>query len=312
MKIKSILKVASIAIVILFIISFIGGGVMLKVALKPEISTMQESREYMCKQYPYISNWLDSVEANGYLRDTSIINNKGKRLTAKYMPAQAKTNKTAVILHGYTDDAYRIIQLGYMYNNNLGYNILIPNHQYHGGSEGKNIQMGWKDRLDVLLWMDVANNIFNSQMLVHGISMGGATTMMLSGETPRPYLKCLIEDCGYTSVWDQFQKELKEDFGLPPFPILYTADILCQILYGWGFKEASALKQVKKCTLPMFFIHGTADKYVPTWMVHPLYEAHQNEKELWLVKDAAHAKSYKNNPAEYTQRIRKFTEKYIK
>ena len=33
----------------------------------------------------------------------------------------------------------------------------------------------------------------------------------------------LFEDCGYTSVWDQFSKELKEQFGLPQFPLMYTA-----------------------------------------------------------------------------------------
>ena len=144
--------------------------------------------------------------------------------------------------------------------------------------------MGWLDRKDVTQWMEVANRIYgdSTSMVVHGISMGAATTMMVSGEPQPDYVKCFVEDCGYTSVWDQFSKELKAQFGLPQFPLMYTADWLCQLEYGWGFKEASALKQVARCHLPMFFIHGDKDDYVPTWMVYKLYEAKPQPKALWL------------------------------
>ena len=113
--------------------------------------------------------------------------------------------------------------------------------------------------------------------------MGAATTMMVAGESQRPYVKCFVEDCGYTSVWDEFSNELKTSFGLPAFPLMHTASWLCDLKYGWNFREASALAQVAKCELPMLFIHGDADDYVPTWMVYPLYEAKPGEKELWLV-----------------------------
>ena len=65
-------------------------------------------------------------------------------------------------------------------------------------------------------------------MVVHGISMGGATTMMVSGEEQQPFVKCFVEDCGYTSVWDEFSHELKSSFGLPPFPLMYTTSWLCE------------------------------------------------------------------------------------
>lgn len=135
--------------------------------------------------------------------------------------------------------------------------------------------------------MNIANEIFgdSTQMVVHGISMGGATTMMVSGEKQQPYVKCFVEDCGYTSVWDEFSHELKSSFHLPAFPLMYTTSWLCEKKYGWNFKEASSLKQVEKCELPMLFIHGDKDTYVPTWMVYPLYEAKPEPKELWIVPE---------------------------
>lgn len=272
------------------------------------------SYEYMHSKYPFITPWLDSLQTTGALRDTFIINRKGRQLHAMFASAAKPTDKTAVIVHGYTDNAIRMLMIGYLYNNDLNYNILLPDLQDNGLSEGPAIQMGWKDRLDVLNWMNIANDIFGkrTQMVVHGISMGAATTMMVSGEAQQPFVKCFVEDCGYTNVWDEFSFQLKDMFGLPEFPLMYTTSWLCNAKYGWNFQEASSLEQVKKCSLPMFFIHGDADTYVPTRMVYPLYEAKSEPKELWIVPGATHAMSYKDYPQEYTERVKKFVGKYIR
>ena len=180
-------------------------------------------------------------------------------------------------------------------------------------SDGKAVNMGWKDRKDVLLWARVANSLFgnNTEMVVHGISMGGATTMMVSGEKLPPYIKCFVDDCGYTSVWDEFNYEIKEMFGLPAFPLMYSSSAICKLWFGWSFGEASALNQVAKCKLPMLFIHGSADDYVPTRMVYPLYKAKPQPKELWIVKGAPHAKSFQLNQKAYINKVAQFTGKYI-
>ena len=80
--------------------------------------------------------------------------------------------------------------------------------------------------------------------------------MMMAGDAQPDYVRCFVEDCGYTSVWDEFSKELKVGFGLPEIPMLYTTNLLCKWLYGWDFHEASALKQIEKSRHPVFFIHG--------------------------------------------------------
>jgi len=274
---------------------------------------IEGSYRFMYDRYDFLESWVDSLNLAGALRDTSIINPEGIPLHALYIAASKPTHRTAVIVHGHTDNAVRMLMIGYLYNHDLGYNVLLPDLQYHGLSGGKAIQMGWKDRLDVLQWMDVANATFggNTHMAVHGISMGAATVMMLSGESLPPYVQCLVEDCGYTSVWDEFSNELRRNFFLPPFPLMYTTSLLCQKKYGWNFKEASALGQVRRCTLPMFFIHGDADTFVPTWMVFPLYEAKPEPKELWLAPDSKHALSYKDHKNEYTERVHHFVSRYI-
>ena len=267
----------------------------------------------MYANYPFLRPWVDSLNKVNALRDTFILNPEGIRLHAYYIAAPKPTKKTAVIVHGYTDNAIRMFMIGYLYNHDLQFNTLLPDLQHQGESGGPAIQMGWKDRLDVMQWMHVANHIYgdSTQMVVHGISMGGATTMMVAGEEQPKFVRCFVEDCGYTSVWDEFSHELKSSFHLPKFPLMYTTSWLCEQKYGWNFKEASSLKQVEKAKLPMFFIHGDKDTYVPTWMVYPLYEAKSDPKELWIVPGATHAVSYKENKTEYTNRVKNFVDKYI-
>ena len=182
---------------------------------------------------------------------------------------------------------------------------LMPELHACGESEGDAIQMGWKDRLDALHWL---KTFHADTMVVHGVSMGAATTMMLSGEQMPDGIKDLrfVEDCGYTSVWDEFAGQLKEQFGLPAFPLMYSTSLLCRLRYGWSFGEASALEQVKKCRYPMLFIHGNSDTFVPTQMVYPLYEAKSGDKELWIAEGAEHALSYKEHKAEYIAKVKAF------
>ncbi|MDD6111374.1 MAG: alpha/beta hydrolase, partial [Prevotellaceae bacterium] len=141
---------------------------------------------------------------------------------------------------------------------------------------------------------------------VHGVSMGAATTMCLSGEALPDYVRCFVEDCGYTSVWDEFSGQLSEQFGLPEFPLLYSTSVLCRLVYGWSFGEASPLRQVAKCNRPMLFIHGDADTFVPFSMMQRLYDAKRGEKKMWIAKGTHHAASYLDYPHEYTEKVRDF------
>ncbi len=308
---KSILITFTILVVVLISI----GYYMIDYSLKPNHrgKNIEESFSEMFYKYPFVENWVDSLQSIEALKDTFITNANGVRLHGYYVESSIKTNKTALIIHGYTDNAIRMFMIGYLYNRDLNYNIVIPDLQFHGLSEGNAIQMGWKDRLDVLEWANVALNKFGteSSIVVHGISMGAATTMMLSGTEQLQQIKCYVEDCGYTSVWDEFSQELNVRFGLPEFPIMHVSSLMSNALLGWSFKEASALESIKRCNKPMLFIHGDQDTFVPTWMVYDLYKAKPQPKKLWIVEGAEHAVSYLENKEEYTKYVANFIEQYM-
>lgn len=315
---KKKIKYSVCIVIILAMILDIGTAqYMINFSLKPDVTAsrnIETSWNNLKNNNADIAPWVDSIRTNHILKDTFIVSPDGCKLHAFYKNAVYPTGNTAILIHGYTSNAIFMMNIGHIYSEYLRYNILLPDNRFHGESEGSHIQMGWKDRKDILQWMKVAQTMYGDSlaMVVHGISMGGATTMMLSGDNLPGYVKCFVDDCGYTSVWDEFKKEMKVQFNIPPFPILYTASALNKIEHGWGFKEASSLKQVTKCKLPMLFIHGAEDDYVPTDMVYPLYKAKPEPKELWIVQGAAHAEAYITDRQAYRKRVYDFVSKYMK
>lgn len=293
---------------------------MLSFALQPKHNkgrNYQRELVVMKKRYPWIDSWIDSVNSSKAMRDTSVIAADGDRHHAIFLKAQRPTVRTAVIIPGYTDCAIDMLHIGYIYNKVMGMNILIPDLHGNGKSDGDVMQMGWKDRLDVIQWIKIADSLYrgnsaHASIVLHGQSMGAATTMCVSGEQEgQKLVKCFVEDCGYTSAWDEFSYELHDMFGLHDFPVLYSASALCKVKYGWSFGEVSPLNQVAKCHKPMLFIHGGSDTFVPTEMVYRLYSSKQSPKELVVFHGSSHARSYMNHRIEYEQRLENFVNRYL-
>ena len=254
--------------------------------------------------------WYDGLKAKGILKDTVITGYGDNKIHACYVPAAnpAKAEGTAIVVHGFGDNHFVFLYLVRMYRDDFNYNVLFPDLQYHGYSEGDEIQMGWKDRLDMLKWIEIAHNLFNDDfMVLHGVSMGGATVMMTSGEDTPDYVKAFVEDCGYASVIKQFNNNRKESFGFIPPDVLQSASLVTKKKYGWSFWEASSLKQLEKCEKPMLFIHGDADDFVPYDHVWLNYAAKKKGyKEMYVCPGAVHANSFAKDPETYKARVARF------
>ena len=308
-------RVLILLLTVLSLNSCLVGRFMCKYALLPEEhgDDFAGDRAKTESRYPGVIEWYDALHQAGVFKDTTLIGEGGYKLHAVYAPAAkpASAQGTAVVVHGYTDNHICFLNLVRMYRDDLNYNVMVPDLHYHGESEGRAVQMSWLDRFDVRRFGDMAHEIWGDDfMVVHGVSMGAATTMMLSGDDLPPYYRAFVEDCGYSSVWDQFSHNLKDSFHLPAFPVLNSASIVCKQKYGWGFKEASSVDQLAKCERPMLFIHGDKDDFVPFEHLYKNYEAKtKGYKEMWVAPGSEHAMAYKDHPVEYTQHVRDFLAK---
>lgn len=237
------------------------------------------------------------------------------KLDADYIPA-ANSVKTVLIAHGFNGSKEDMGAYAYLFHQ-LGYNVLMPDARGQGASQGNYIGFGWPDRLDDKKWINriIQYTGKDAKIVMFGVSMGGATTMMTSGEQLPKQVKAFIEDCGYTSAKDEINYQAKQLYNLPTVPRFPLVDIvsgITKLRAGYFFGQASAVKQLAHNHHPMMFIHGTKDTFVPTRMVYPNYRATKGPKQLWLVKGAAHAKSYQTKPAQYEQHVKQFLSQYVK
>ena len=246
-------------------------------------------------------------------KETLWMTNQDLKQDAWYVPAETATNKTVIVVHGFTNDKEDMKPYAWMFHE-LGYNVLMPDNMSHGDSEGQIIGYGWNDRLNVIKWAEMlVEQNSDSEITLFGVSMGAATVMMASGEESLPdQVVNIIEDCGYSSVWDELKYQAKEMYNLPAFPILYEVSAISKIRAGFSYGQASSVNQLKNNTRPVLFIHGSDDTFVPTSMVYKNYQATQGEKELYIVKGAGHAKSFETDPQAYIEKISTFLKKYEK
>ena len=235
----------------------------------------------------------------------------GLNLSAYYLPAEKDQHKTAIIAHGYMGQASDMPQYAKIYHD-LGYNVLMPDARGHGKSEGDYIGFGWHERKDYLQWIDrVIKKDPQSEIVLHGVSMGGATVMMTSGEKLPDNVKAFVEDCGYSSVKGELNYQLKQMFNLPSFPLIPVTSLVTKIRAGYFFGEADAIKQLNKNKRPMLFIHGDQDDFVPYSMLAEVYAATKGPKEQYVVHGAKHAEALSSNPSMYQKKVTEFIQKYV-
>ena len=230
-------------------------------------------------------------------------------------PATTSTdNRWAIVIHGYrnTNQTDFVLDMAQHYYD-AGFNVLTPDLRASGQSEGDYVGMGWLDRLDILDWVDwILSQDADVQIVIHGVSMGAATTMMVAGEETPSAVRCFVEDCGYTSVWDVFGAELSRRFGLPEFPLLYSASAMSDALAGYSFEEASALEAVARSEKPMLFIHGTADDFIPFDMMGQLYDMKTTgDQEMLVSEGAGHAEAMYELSDAYWDTVLAFVDNYV-
>lgn len=236
----------------------------------------------------------------------------GLKLHATVIEADENNKKCVICFHGFTSKGmsdYGAIAKFYL---EQGFNMIIPDARNHGESEGKYTGFGVLDRFDAQKWVEYAVNRYGSdvKIFLHGVSMGAATVLMASGLDLPENVKTIIADCGFTSAYDVFSHILKLDYHIPKFPIMNLTELMTKRKAGYGYNDVSTLNEVAKTKIPILFIHGEVDDFVPVWMSEKNYEVCASEKELLIVNDADHAESYYCATEQIENTIKKYMEKY--
>ena len=194
----------------------------------------------------------------------------GLKLCAYYLPAEApasgkRRRNILLLMHGYRAGGLTDFAGLYRFYHEQGYDLLVPFERSHGPSEGRYICFGVKERFDCRDWARYAARRFGEEepLFLMGISMGCATVLMSLSLNLPPNVRGVLADCGFTSPWEIVRHVAKADFHLPAFPLLWLLDLWCRALAGFSLKEADTRKALGNSSLPVLFLHGKEDKFVP-------------------------------------------------
>jgi len=231
------------------------------------------------------------------------------KLHASYIQ-NGESKKTVVIHHGYRGPTEAVAVYAKMFYE-MGYNVLLPDSRATGESQGKNITFGWKEKEDIVHWINQLP--VDQEVILMGESMGAATVLMASGLDNFPQkVKAVISDSSYSSLDQQIQflYNIANDLvnGKIPQKVLNILDGKVKKRLNFSMSDVSVINQVKKSKIPMFFIHGESDSFVPSNMVQQLYDAKLNgEKQLFIVQEANHTQAISYAYPMYKEQIKKFT-----
>ena len=278
--------------------------------IAPESTLSEEATHNIVENWQQQSSqaekWMEQAETEAVQVDSS----DGLKLRGEAVISDPASHLWVIAVHGYRMSHSSMSALASYYGLK-GWNSLLPDLRGCGDSEGDYIGMGWPDRRDMLQWIDwIIRRDSEAKIVLHGISMGGATVMMTAGEDLPGQVKAVVEDCGYTSVWDIFTDELDYLFHLPAFPLLNIASCLSSLRAGYSFSEASSLNQIAKAQVPVLFIHGSEDNFVHTDMVYRVYDACPTEKQLFVVEGAGHGNSFNHMPDKYFETVFSFLDRF--
>lgn len=304
-------KKITISIFIVLLTLFIGvsslvGVLFYNLALNANYSKDIIYAEYNDENLNDAQKWLE--EKSNY--SDKYIESYDKLQLHSYVVTQ-NSNKWAIVVHGYGGSG-KLMSDKSKYFYDMGYNVLIPDLRGHGKSEGDYIGMGWKDRLDIISWINfIIKENPNAEIVLHGTSMGAATVLMTSGENLPSNVKAIVADCAYTSAWDEFSYQLETYLKVPSSYILNVTNMVTKLKAGYSLKEASALECVKKATVPILYIHGDKDKFVPYSMMDKLYDATNSPKEKLTIEGGEHANSDLVSPFLYWLTVEDFLNQYV-
>lgn len=245
------------------------------------------------------------------LQDTVIKNNKGKDVHGYIIENENKTNKWAICVHGYMGTPS--IQAPYAKHfYESGYNVLCPSLRAHGEDTNRYCSMGWHDKDIVIAWINyLVNKYPDCEIVLHGISMGASTVMLVTGENLPANVKCAVSDCGFSSCKKQFIHVMKNNMKIPVFPFFQLGNMISVVRGNFNFLKCSPVKAVAKSKTPTLFIHGTADDFVPYKMIEDVWEACSAEKERLDVEGSTHVVSLAHDPDLYLSTMDNFIKKYI-
>lgn len=262
----------------------------------PKVPTMEESRiketgRNGWKEYDrYPKKNVEMISFDGYILHGEVWERPGK--------------KYVVVTHGYTSTRFGSVKYAHIYYA-LGYNVVIYDLRYHGENQGGYCSMGYLESRDVLSVIQWVRDTYGNDCIIglHGESLGSASTIQALGVEQN--LLFAVSDCGFSDLKELMQYQAHARYHLPEF-LAKTISWINYLIHGYQFYDICPKKALENNQVPVLFIHGEKDDFIPPSMCRDMYEMTKSKKKMILFPNAVHAESYLSDPDTYEKCVAEF------
>lgn len=238
-----------------------------------------------------------------------ITSKDGERL-AGHLHLCENAKRTVIAMHGWRSSWAKDFGAVSDFFHSQGCNVLYPEQRGQNNSGGAHIDFGLTERFDCVDWIRLINTDKSLSALpiyLCGVSMGATTVLMATGLSLPHNVVGVIADCGFTSpgaIW----KHVSEKNLHIAYDPLRAALIryICRKKLRIDPDGYSTVDAMKVCRIPVLFVHGSEDKFVPIEMTYDNYRACASEKRLFIVPGADHGMSYFTDKQGYESEVRRF------
>ena len=245
------------------------------------------------------------------IEEVEIKSRDGLRLVGHWYPCE-NAKRVIIAMHGWRSAWYMDFGMIADFWHNEGCSILFAEQRAQNNSEGDYMTFGYMERYDCLDWINWVNERTEQKYPVYlaGVSMGASTVLMTAGLDLPENVKGVIADCGFTSAYDIWRHVVKDNMKLSYGLRGLMIDRICQKKINTNSKNITTITAMQKTQIPILFIHGTDDKFVPVRMTYENYKACNAPKELLIVPGAIHGESYYVEQEKYETATKNFWNLY--
>ena len=278
------------------LVSFLLAGFSMRI--KPQ--TLEEARRWQESHYDL--SWYDALEKEDY----TVTAPDGYALHVQRLIRPDSAGKYVLISHGYTDNRFGALKYAKIYLD-MGYHVIVYDLRGHGLNEPAFCTYSVRESGDLeALIRDTRARYPDLKVLgLHGESLGAAATVACLRNRPR--VDFAVADCPFSDILDVLKNGLRS-MRLPGF-LVYPASFFARLRYGFSYAQMRPIEGLRDNRVPILFIHGAEDKFIPPAHSEALQKATGGYSELCLVPGAPHAASVLTAPEEYRRAVQDFVKK---
>lgn len=221
--------------------------------------------------------------------------------------------RIVIAMHGWRSSWTRDFGLVADFLHENGCHVLFVEQRGQNNSGGDHMGFGLTERYDCRDWIDWVNEQKGGTLPIYlyGISMGASTVLMTAGFPELKNVHGIIADCGYTSPHEIWKHVVNNNLHLNYNDwISKIADDICREKIQFGSRDYSCLVALENNKIPVLFIHGTDDDFVPIEMTYENYKACTAPKRLLVVPGAGHGMSYAIDRLRYEAALTDFWKEF--